>query len=73
LLIPLKLKKNQDCIHSTSKFNVNSKKKYSVTTDVCGFEGTPFSAYFGVILYEDNNQIARRIKWLNDFTGNTKI
>jgi len=72
LLIPLKLEKNQDCSYSTSKFNVISKKKYSVTTDVCGFEGTPFSAYFGVILYENEKQLGRRIKWLNDFSGNKK-
>jgi len=52
---------------------VSEGQIYEVSTNVMGKIGEPYSAYFGVI-FLDNNGIekSRRIKWLNDFSGEKK-
>ena len=72
MLIKINLEENEDCTHSTSKIKLKENKKYSITTEVAGFLGLPFSAYFGIILYQNDKPIGRKIRWLNDFSGNKK-
>jgi len=41
-----------------------------VETQVQGIKGKPFGGYFGVIIFNnDNQEIERKIQWLNDFSG----
>jgi len=60
---------------SSKEIKVEPEKKYLVITEVKGTKGESFSAYFGiVVLNEDGKEIARKIRWLNDFSGsNNKI
>jgi len=45
-------------------------KKYQISTKVLGSKGTPFSAYFGVVfLNQKGEEVDRKIRWLNDFSG----
>lgn len=71
-MISVVLKENESFDDSQSTIKVIENKKYIIKTEVSGFYGKPYSAYFGVILYENEKQIGRRIKWLNDFSGNKK-
>ena len=71
--LEISLSDDQNYTGSSSKITVIANKKYIVSTEVTGFTGKPFSAYFGVILMDkNNNALGRRIKWLNDFSGNKK-
>jgi len=44
-----------------------------VETQVQGIKGKPFCGYFGVIIFnKENQEIERKIQWLNDFSGNKR-
>lgn len=68
-MISVKLNDNESYDDSQSIIQVSENKKYIIKTEVCSFYGKPYSAYFGVILYGNEKQMGRRIKWLNDFSG----
>lgn len=67
-------------IDSNSEYYLNSEMlptsngmKYKAVTNVIGFKGEPFSAFFGIIEFDENNkEIGRKIRWLNDFSGKEK-
>lgn len=47
--------------------------KYVISTKYIGRRGSPFCAYFGVVfLNEEKNEIDRKIRWFNDFSGQLK-
>ncbi len=53
--------------------SVSPGKKYVASSQVAGITGKPYSALFGITLFDKNNQIIeRRIQWLNDFSGAKK-
>lgn len=55
---------------TSDKIPTIPNEKYVVSTDIVGFEGNPYSAYFGVAVFDkDNKEISRMIRWLNDFSG----
>ena len=57
----------------SQKHKVSPNKKYSIKTDVIGIAGMPYSGYFGVILLNSNDQqVDRKVQWLNDFSGAKK-
>jgi len=60
---------------SSREIKVEPEKKYLITTEVKGIKGELYSAYFGIVIRnEDGKEIARKIRWLNDFSGsNNKI
>ena len=46
-------------------------RKYRTFVDAIGLEGIPCSAYFAAILLDKNgSEITRKIRWLNDLSGN---
>ena len=58
---------------NSKEIDVSKGKTYEVSTQFIGKSGKPFSAYFGVIfLDEGGKEETRRIKWLNDFSGQKK-
>ncbi len=67
-------------LHPEDKFKKNSEeipitagKKYQITAEVIGLKGNPYSAYFAVIILNSKNQeLTRKIQWLNDFSGSKK-
>jgi len=65
------LSKKEKYSGSSPKISIIPKKKYKVTTEYVGIEGKPYCAYFGVIIFDKNKkEIARLIKWMNDFSEN---
>jgi len=56
---------------SSSLKIVKPNQTYLAKAIIKGISGKSYSAYFGVILFNKNQKaIARRIRWLNDFSGN---
>ena len=56
---------------SSRPFPIVGGRKYRTFTDAIGFEGTPCSAYFIVIMLDkDGKELGRVIRWLNDLSGN---
>jgi len=69
----IRLTSPDSCTDSFSFLQIKPNKKYIVTTKVIGFKGHLYSGYFGIILLDKNNMaLARRIRWLNDFSGKEK-
>jgi len=71
-MISVKLTENESCTDSKPKLSVQGDKKYIISTKVSGYYGKPYSAYFGVVMFENEKHLDRRILWLNDFTGEKK-
>jgi len=72
-MIDVELDSNKKFQSNSDIIKVEQDKMYKVTTKVTGYESKPFSAYFGVIILNKNNKEAeRKIKWLNDISGNEK-
>jgi len=71
-MISIKLDENQSHTDQISKIPVDANKIFIASTEVCGYYGIPYSGYFGIIMYDDDKQLGRRIKWLNDFSGKKK-
>jgi len=57
---------------SSKPFKIESEKKYILSTKITGLKGKPYCAYFGVVLQNNSKALGRRIKWINDFSGNEK-
>lgn len=56
------------------KMKVQSNCYYSLSTNVIGLSGKPYSAYFGIVqLNNKEEEIDRKIKWLNNFSGKNYI
>jgi len=71
--LELNLKPDEKFNKTSKKIKVIPKKKYSVITQVTGFEGIPYSGYFVVIILNKKNQeITRLVQWLNDFSTTLK-
>jgi len=52
-------------------FPVMGGRKYRTFVDAIGLRGVPCSAYFAAILLDkDESEITRKIRWLNDLSGN---
>jgi len=55
---------------SSKKITIESDKKYLISSKSTGIFGEQYCAYFGVIMFDENdNEITRKIQWLNDFSG----
>jgi len=51
-------------------FNIKTGKKYKVSTEIRGFNGKPYSAYFGVVFLDENGKEKdRKIHWISDFSA----
>ena len=67
-------------LNSKTNSVINSKiisvvpnTKYLVSTEVTGKKGEPFCALFGVVILDGNEkEIDRKIRWLNDYSGEKK-
>ena len=58
---------------NSDSISITSEKKYEVSTEVIGYSGKQYCAYFGVVLFDNkSNQLGRKIRWINDFSGNKK-
>ena len=52
---------------------IKPNQKYKASATFIGKKGQEYSAYFVVIIRDSNKkEILRRIRWLNDFSGNQK-
>ena len=72
-LIHIVLDENQSFSFNSNKKTIISGTKYIASTEVIGINGYPFSAYFGILFFDDKgNEIDRKILWLNDFSGSKK-
>ena len=72
-LLEINLDRDKNFGNSSETFSISSGNKYTASTEVQGIEGEPFSGYFGVIIFDNQKEeIDRKIKWLNDFSGNKK-
>jgi len=72
-MLEINLSENQSYTNSSDKIVIVPNRDYFVSTEVIGIKGRPFSAYFGVILFDQKNQeILRKKIWLNDFSGTKK-
>jgi len=72
-LTEIKLGKEDKFVENSRKFQITSGKKYTISTRVKGSKGEQFCGYFGaVILDKKGIEIARRISWLNDWSGTNK-
>ena len=59
---------------SSNKITVESNKKYLISIKSTGIFGEQYCAYFGVVMFDEkDNEISRRIQWLNDFSGEEQI
>jgi len=57
----------------SDRLSIEGNKKYKITANVVGIQGAPFCAYFTAIIIDDRNrEIGRKIRWINDFSGNQK-
>jgi len=55
---------------SSNKITVESNKKYLISIKARGIFGEQYCAYFGVAIFDENdNEICRKIQWLNNFSG----
>jgi len=69
----VKLNEFKDIAYNSDKKTIISGKKYGTSTEVIGLKGKPYSAYFGIAILDKNeNEISRKIQWLNDFSGTKK-
>jgi len=61
-------------IQNSKPFPIHKNKFYKTECDAVGMDGEEFCVYFGIIFRDKNgNEVLRRIKWINDFSGNSKI
>jgi len=66
----IKLTEDKYYTDSSDKISIKPNRKYEVSTVIVGLEGKPYCAYFGVTLFDKKkNQLGRRIRWINDFSG----
>jgi len=71
-MMQVELKANEKFSSSSQKFEI-SPGMCTISTKVIGYAGQPYTGYFGLVLFnEKNEEIARRIKWLNDFSCELK-
>lgn len=69
----VKLTKTESLISQSDIFPCKIGKIYSITCEVIGIKGKPYTSYLGVInLDKKNQEIERKIEWLNDFSGTKK-
>jgi len=69
-LLKVSLNQNEVFTNSSEKISIKEGKKYSVKTIVKGIKGKLNCGYFGVIIFNNKDEeIARKIRWLNDFSG----
>ena len=69
-MIKLELKSDEKYSDNSKTMDIVPGQRYSVSVNVTGILGKTNCAYFGVIyLNQDNIEIDRKIKWLNDFSG----
>jgi hypothetical protein len=58
---------------SSNTVAVQAGKKYAAYTKVAGINGEPHTAFFGVALFDGNDEvIKRKVVWLDDFSGTEK-
>jgi len=71
--VDINLKSDQNYSGSAQIIKTSPNKKLKISVPIVGIEGKPYSAYFCVILFDKNNiGMGRRIRWLNDFSGEEK-
>jgi len=63
-----------DKLSQNSKlFPMHKNKFYKTEFEVAGMDGKEFCVYFGMIFLDKNGkEVLRRIRWINDFSGNSK-
>ena len=58
---------------SSKNIKIHERKYYTTSCSVIGRFGKEFCGYFGLVFKNENdNEILRRIKWINDFSKNKK-
>lgn len=66
----IKLSSTESFTPSSEKIKVVPNEEYFVSVESIGFEGNPYSAYFGVLFFDkEDKEIQRITEWLNDFSG----
>ena len=69
-MLEYNLDSHEKLVTSVNKTQVQEGKYYSSSCSAIGINGKEYCAYFSMILLDkDGNEILRRIRWLNDFTG----
>jgi len=72
-LLEVNIDKNHEYTSNSNIIKIINNKKYEFVTEVIGFAGKPYSAYFGIVFLDENGlERDRKISWLNDFSGKKK-
>jgi len=72
-LLDIKSKRDNGFKSNSAIISVIPKKRYKISTEYVGINGDPYSAYFGVIILDEKGiELDRKIRWLNDFSGEKK-
>jgi hypothetical protein len=67
--ITIVLKANEKYEDFSKPISCLPNTKYRVSVEVTGVRGRSHCAYFGIIVYSKDAEVATRILWLNDFSG----
>ncbi len=69
----IKISKNDEFSKNSSNFEIEPSKKYGVIVSLKGNKGLEYCAYFVIVVLDENNlEISRYIRWINDFSGEKK-
>ncbi len=69
-VVKVKVSKSKRLALNSTAFPVGGGRKYYVNIKVQGIEGEKYSAYLAVIMLDSKGkELDRRIRWLNDFSG----
>lgn len=72
-MIEIELDKDDSFSQDSEIITTEVGQTYTLTTEVLGIKGKPYSAYFGTdIVHSTNLDSDRRVIWLNDFSGMKK-
>ena len=59
----IELTKDEKLVFNSDNFPLEIGKKYSISTKIKGFKGSPYSGYFGIIFLDNKNkEIGRKIR-----------
>jgi len=71
--IKKKITKDEKFFDNSNKISIEPNQQYRIITNIIPIKGRPYSAWFGVILFDSNDKdISRHIRWIDLFDGKEK-
>jgi len=70
----IKISNKEKFSENSENFQIEPSKQYGAVTKVRGNKGKPYSAYFVIVVLNENNfEISRFIRWINNFSGSETV